>query len=109
MFALHIQITRACFLASADNGDLNTNKFWVGLVNPTFATGNNAELNGQLKWLDGSDFTYDAALPEVLAPQRRYCVTYVPNEGVMNIADCDAAFEYSICEYECGNGEHIRQ
>ena len=86
------------------------NYFWVGLLNPKHVVnGTNSNLDGLLKWTDGSDYIYSSGLPDTqILNGPIYCHRWlnIPvTNGAITSIPCNQFSAYYICEYECGKGK----
>ena len=103
------QLLRICF---SDHPSVQYFDYWVGLTNPTFATGANADLDNLLVWADGTNFTSDGgtSLPEVEVTQPVYCLVWSPRNDLASKIigkECHSIYAFYMCEYECGNGKNF--
>ena len=105
------RVVSQCFCPLA-HPTLEWGHIWVGLNNPTFTPGANSDLDGLLKWTDGSDFVSDggANLPEVQFTTGLYCAKWSPRPDLASKIDevqCNQYYANFMCEYECGNGNCV--
>ena len=58
----------------------NNNYFWVGLTNPDGVTCVNSGCTGKLKWLDGSDFTWNSTIHSSVVANSNYGFRLIVSE-----------------------------
>ncbi len=85
---------------------------WIGLTNPDLLQlGSNpaaSSVDGVLKWMDGTDFAFDASFMDLEVEDGRYCFAFKDDGRKFGDTPCHYSKKF-ICEYHCDDPLSLRE